>query len=85
MTDGTSLHSRQGCHQLPIAEQASGLLSQPVQRKLNYQGCIDDEHVFSASRVSDGQRLLRRASAPPSTSYPILRQRCERTFLIGLT
>ncbi len=66
MAEGTSLQSRAGATKLLITtDQEPGLLAAPVQGELDYQRCIDDKHVVSALRASDGRRLLHRASARP--------------------
>jgi hypothetical protein len=49
-----------GRHQLLLAtEREPGLLAECVQGELDDQRGIDDEHVVSALRASDGRRLLR--------------------------
>jgi hypothetical protein len=50
---------------LLATEREPGLLAESVQGELDDQRGIDDKHVVSALRASDGRRLLHRASARP--------------------
>lgn len=55
-----------GSNQFLIAtEQTTRMLALSVQGELDYQRCIDNEHVISVLRASDGQPLLHPASARP--------------------